>query len=362
MNLSLIWLNLIFNNNYTSIINLINSLETSESIIDLPISKWKEYELSNEILEKISLQKYKDTAKNILDFCKNNNINITNIFKNNYPANLTYIQNPPTILYYLGELLPQDECSISVVGSRNYTEYGRIATEKIVSTLAKNNITIVSGMARGIDTYAHKTALNQNCRTIAILGCGVNVIYPPNNTELYHNIIQNGAIISEFVPNTKPYSWNFPTRNRIISGISLGTLVVEANIKSGTMTTANWASDQGKTVYAIPGNIFSEQSKGTNKLISEGAKIVTSAADILEDLHGIIKFELESIDTVQLKGEEKLVFDTISSTPISIYEVSFKTSLPISKLNSILTILELDGYIKKLAGDNFIRESKYILL
>jgi DNA processing protein len=262
----------------------------------------------------------------------------------------------------LGELLSTDECSISVVGSRNYTEYGRIATEKIVTDLAKNNITIISGMARGIDTYAHTTALNNNARTIAILGSGVNVIYPTINTELYHKIIKNGAVISEFLPNTKPYSWNFPTRNRIISGISLGTLVIEASIKSGTMTTANWASDQGKNVYAIPGNIFSEQSKGTNKLISEGAKLVNTATDILEDLHGIIKYELESINIPKLQTEEKIVFDLISSSPISVYEISFKSCLPISKLNSVLTILELNGYIKKLAGDNFIRESKYIVL
>lgn len=362
MNLSLIWLNLIFNNNYSTIINLINSLVDVENIINLPISKWKEFNLSNETLEKISLQKYKDNAKDILEFCNKNNIKIINLLNNNYPINLKHIQNPPTILYYLGELLPQDECSISVVGSRNFTQYGRIATEKIVTDLAKNNITIISGMAHGIDTFAHTTALNNNARTIAILGCGVNVIYPKNNTELYYKIIQNGAVVSEFLPNEKPYSWNFPTRNRIISGISLGTLIIEATIKSGTMTTANWASDQGKNVYAVPGNIFSEQSKGTNKLISEGAKIVNSALDILEDLHGIMKFTLDSISEPNLQQEEKIVFDIISSSPMSLYEISFKTCLPVAKLNSILTILELNGYIKKLAGDNFIRESKYIQL
>lgn len=362
MNLSLIWLNLIFNNNYSTILKLINQLDNLESVTHLPISKWKDFELSNDILEKMSLQKYKDTAKSIIDFCNKNNIKIINIFDPNYPINLINIQNPPTILYYLGTLLPQDECSISVVGSRNCTEYGRVATEKIVTDLAQNNITIVSGMALGIDTYAHTSALNQNCRTIAVLGCGVDVIYPRSNETLYKKIINNGAVLSEFLPGTKPYSWNFPTRNRIISGISSGTLIIEANIKSGTMTTANWASDQGKNVYAVPGNIFSTQSKGTNKLIAEGAKIVTSANDILEDLHGIIKIKLTSIAEPKLEHEEKIIFDIISSSPISIYEISFKSGLPINKLNSILTILELDGYIKKLAGDNFIKESKYISL
>lgn len=362
MNLSLIWLNLIFNNNYTTIINILNSMDCFENVIYLPISKWKDYELSNEILEKISLEKYKDTAKNILEFCTKNNIKIVNFFENSYPINLTNIQTPPTLLYYKGELLPQDECSISVVGSRNCTQYGILATEKIVSTLAKNNITIISGMAKGIDTSAHLSALNENCRTIAILGCGVDVIYPKCNEGLYKKIINNGAVISEFLPTTKPYSWNFPTRNRLVSGMSLGTLIIEANIKSGTMTTANWASEQGKNVYAVPGNIFSEQSKGTNKLISEGAKIVNSATDILEDLHGIISLELNSIDEPLLNKEEKIVFDIISSSPISVYEISFKSCLPINQLNSILTILELNGYIKKLAGDNFIRESKYIIL
>jgi len=362
MNLSLIWLNLIFSNNYSTIINLINNLDNLENTMDLPISKWQEFNLDITTLEKINSQKLKDTAKNVLDFCEKNNIKMTNIFDTIYPTNLINIQNPPTVLYYKGELLPQDECSISVVGSRNCTQYGILATEKIVSDLAKNNITIISGLAKGIDTTAHLSALNQNCRTIAILGCGVDVIYPKCNESLYQKIIKNGAVISEFLPGTKPYSWNFPTRNRIISGISLGTLIIEANIKSGTMTTANWASDQGKNVYAVPGNIFSEQSKGTNKLISEGAKIVNSATDIFEDLHGIIKFELNSINEPKLNSEEKIVFDIISSSPISVYEISFKSCLPISKLNSILTILELNGYIKKLAGDNFIRESKYVVL
>lgn len=360
MNLSLIWLNLIFNNNYSLIFDLINSFDNLENIINFPISKWKEFNIPNEFLEKISSQNFKDTAKNVLEFCCKNNILLVNFFDSNYPKNLINIQNPPILLYYIGELLPQDECSISVVGSRNCTEYGILATEKIVTDLAKNNITIISGMAKGIDTAAHLTSLNNNCRTIAVLGCGVNVIYPKYNEHLYHKIIKNGAVISEFLPNTKPYSWNFPTRNRIISGISMGTLVVEADIKSGTMTTANWASDQGKNVYSVPGNIFSIQSKGTNKLISEGAKIVTSSTDILEDLHDIIKIELTSFVEPMLSHDEKVVFDIINSSPISIYEISFKSCLPIAKLNSIITILELNGYIKKLAGDNFIRESKYI--
>lgn len=362
MNLSLIWLNLIFNNDYSSIINLLNFFDNKKDIINIALSNWKELDLSEEILSKIVSQKFKDTAKDIIEFCTRNSIKIVNIFDTTYPKNLTFIQNSPTILYYMGELLPQDECSISVVGSRNCTQYGILATEKIVSDLAKNNITIISGMARGIDATAHYAALNNNCRTIAVLGSGVNVIYPQCNKELYRKIINNGAVISEFMPNTKPYSWNFPTRNRLISGMSFGTLVVEATTKSGTMITANWAGDQGKNVYAIPGNIFSEQSKGTNKLISEGAKIVNTATDILEDLHSIIKYELNSIESPKLSEEEKIVFELISHTPVSIYELSLKSFLPIAKLNSILTILELNGYIKKLAGDNFIRDSKYIVL
>lgn len=362
MNLSLIWLNLIFNNNYSTIINLLNFLDLKSNIMELPITNWKQYELSSEILEKISSQKFKDMANNILGFCNKNNIKIVNIFDEIYPKNLIQIQNPPTLLYYRGQLLPEDECSISVVGSRSCTQYGILATEKIVSDLSKNNVTIISGMARGIDAIAHYAALNSNYRTIAVLGSGVNVIYPQCNKELYYKIVNNGAIISEFLPNTKPYSWNFPTRNRLISGMSFGTLVVEATIKSGTMITANWAGDQGKNVYAIPGNIFSEQSKGTNKLISEGAKIVNTATDILEDLHTIIKYELNSIKSPKLNKEEKLVFELISHTPISIYEISARSSLPIAKLNPILTILEINGYIKKLAGDNFIRDSKYIVL
>lgn len=361
MNLSLIWLNLVFNNNYSTILSLLNELNLAE-VFNLPIKTWKEFDIQNETLEKLESTKLKDSATEVLNFCNNNNIKIVNIFDSYYPINLKNIQNPPTILYYLGELSSIDECSISVVGSRNYTEYGRIATEKLVAELAKNKVTIVSGMARGIDTYAHTTALNNNARTIAILGSGINVIYPKENTELYNKIIKNGAVISEFLPNTKPYAWNFPTRNRLISGISQGTLLIEASLKSGTMTTANWASDQGKNVYCVPGNIFSEQSKGTNKLISEGAKIVTSAIDILEDLHQTIQLELTSYETPNLGKEEKLIFDAINAHPTSIYEISLKTNLPINKLNTFLTLLELNGYIRKLSGNNFIKDSKYINL
>lgn len=359
MELSLIWLNLIFNNNYSVIRDILNKISDRGKILDISVSEWKNLNVSEKIIEKISSYKLKQSAKDILNFCNKNDIKIVTIFDDNYPINLTNIQIPPTLLYYRGELSKKDELSISVVGSRDYTQYGNLATQKIVTDLAKNNITIVSGMARGIDTIAHTTALNNNTRTIAVLGCGVNVVYPSCNNNLYHKILENGAVISEFIPNTKPYAWNFPTRNRIISGLTLGTLVIEANIKSGTMVTANWASEQGKNVYAIPGNIFSDQSKGTNKLISEGAKIVSSSLDILEDLYEIIKIELGDTTSPKLEPNELLVFQNISTSPTSVYEIILKTGLPTGTINSILTILELNGYIKKLPGDTFIKDIKY---
>ena len=213
-----------------------------------------------------------------------------------YPPLLKSIYDPPPVLYCKGKPLEFDRPAIAVVGSRHSSQYGRTAARRISCELAIAGVIIISGMARGIDTMAHKGALDvKEGYTIAVLGGGVDYIYPSENTTIYNSILDNGTIISEYPPGAKPSPGNFPARNRIVSGLSSGILVVEAGVKSGALITVDCALDQGREVYALPGNVGSPYSRGTNKLLKEGAKIVTSAEDILEDLSTMFDFEGQSL-------------------------------------------------------------------
>jgi DNA processing protein len=205
---------------------------------------------------------------------------------NNYPENLKKIDNPPLALFVKGQIKPQDSLAIAVVGSRRMSSYGMRITQKLVTDLVKKKITIVSGLARGIDTVAHQTTLEAKGRTIAVLGSGLENIYPPENKSLVEKIIKgHGAVVSEFPPNQLPAANNFPARNRIIAGLSLGTLVIEGAIKSGSLITARWAAEQGKEVFAVPGAIDAIGSQAPLFLIKQGAKAVEKVEDILEELN-----------------------------------------------------------------------------
>lgn len=218
-----------------------------------------------------------------LDALHKNGINIITSQDELYPANLLNIYDRPAFLYVLGTLRKED-VSIALVGSRRASTYGKYTTERISRELALQGITIVSGLARGIDSCAHRGALSASGRTIAVLGCGLNVVYPPENKNLFSAIAQHGAIISEFPPDTQPMPFNFPARNRIISGMSYGVVVVEAGEKSGSLITARLAMEQGRDVFAIPGSIDSPSSRGANSLIKQGAKLIDNIDDILEDI------------------------------------------------------------------------------
>ena len=277
----------------------------------------------------------------------------------NYPQQLKNIYYPPLILYTLGEITEPDSKSISVVGTRQTTDYGRTIANKIVSSLAKQNITIVSGLARGIDSVAHKTALKNGGRTIAIIGSGLDVIYPPENKYLFNQIIENGAVISEFTLGTKPDAQNFPKRNRIIAGFSLGTLVVETRLNGGAMQTAKYAIDQNREVFAIPGNLTSEQSVGTNSLIKKnGAKLVQDADDILVELKLKLKpqvgINIPKPD-VNLSIFEQKIYDALSSDPIHIDAIAIKTSLSVSDCLISLLSLEFMGKVQQLPGKMFCK-------
>ncbi len=269
----------------------------------------------------------------------------------NYPENLKLIEDSPVMLYYKGTLLDKDAEGISIVGARKCTDYGSWACEKIVNDLSLHGIPIISGMAAGIDKISHEIALKNGNRTIAVLGSGIDVIYPQINHNLYYDIIQNGAVISEFPVGTKPYPYNFPYRNRIISGIGQGVVVIEAKEKSGTLITANYGAEQGKEVFAAPGNINSIYSKGTNLLIRDGAKIVTSIEDILEEIN-YTKAVLET-QKLEPEGISKIVYEEIQKNSKTADELSVILNIKIEEVSVILTILELNGYIIEIKGGKF---------
>jgi DNA processing protein len=213
-----------------------------------------------------------------------NGYKLTTPLNHNYPDNLRILQKPPGLLYYKGKLLKKDQKAISIVGTRNPSQYGIKAAKYFTKNLAKEGFTIVSGLARGIDTIAHKSALNAGTRTIAIMGSGIDVIYPPENTALFNHITQNGAVITEFKENTPPLAKNFLYRNRLIAAISVAVIVIEGALKSGTLSTASYAANLGRDVYAVPGSIFSKTSQGTNYLLKQGAFVATSPKDILDNI------------------------------------------------------------------------------
>lgn len=274
-----------------------------------------------------------------------------------YPYLLKHIPNPPVGFYMIGEMPNEDIPKISIVGSRKCTQYGAHNTEKITKELSENGIVIVSGLAEGIDGIAHKAALETGGKTIAVLGNGVDLSYPSVNAAIRKKIIENGCIISEFPPETPPYQSNFPMRNRIVSGLSLGLIVMEASLRSGTLITVGNALDQGRDVFALPGNITSQFSEGTNELIKQGAFLITSADDVLNIL-GIEKKKENTINNKNfsslLAPEEKLVYDCISFEPISVDEIIIKTNIVVKNVQSLLTMLELKGLIKKISGQKYI--------
>lgn len=229
-------------------------------------------------------EKYRFGLNNYIDYLNKNNINLITIFDKSYPKKLRNIYDPPLVLYAKGNINLLNRLGIAIVGCRLSTNYGNNISTQFSYILSKYNINVISGLARGIDASSHKGAIKANGNTIAVVGSGLDIIYPYENKYLFTEIIEKGGlIISEYVPGTKPISKNFPQRNRIISGISNGVLVVEAKEKSGSLITAEFALEQGREVYAVPGNINSMNSVGTNELIKQGAKMVTSVSEILED-------------------------------------------------------------------------------
>ena len=276
-----------------------------------------------------------------------------------YPALLRKIYDPPPFLFLLGSLLPDDDYSIAVVGTRTPTTYGKIVAEKFSEELVRLGLTVVSGLARGIDTVAHSAALKSGGRTIAVIGSGIDVIYPPENKKLAERVIQHGAILSEYEMGAKPDAVNFPRRNRIISGLGLGTLIVETTESGGAMITASTALDQNREVFAVPGPITEARSGGTNRLIKEGrAKLVERVDDIISELRLKLSPRLRAEEKriePPLSLFEKRLFECLSPEPLHIDAIAAETSMSISDTLVNLLSLEFKGLVRQLPGKMFVR-------
>jgi DNA processing protein len=287
-------------------------------------------------------------------------IKIVTLLDKEYPELLKQIYDPPPVLYTKGEIAFLHNKSIAIVGSRKASAYGKNVAMKFAKELASLTINIVSGMARGIDSFAHKGAIDAGGPTTAVFGCGIDIIYPPENISLMKEILKCGCVISSFPLGTPPQAVNFPARNRIISGLSLGTLVVEAAEKSGSLITADFSLEQGREVFAIPGSIFNPYSRGTHKLIKQGAKLVESIDDILDELYlespkNSNTNTADSVNLQNLSETEKSILEVIDYQPIQIEQIINLSLRNSQEVNAVLTCLELKGCISALPGGYFVR-------
>ncbi len=332
---------------------LVENFKSTREVWESPDKLLKQI-LDQSVFEKFNKFRQSVDPEELLQDILHKNIQVLTLLDKNYPEKLKEIFDPPPVLYIKGELKLEDNLALAVVGTRRVTAYGREVTEILVRDLASSGLTIVSGLARGVDALAHKAALDSGCRTIAVLGCGVDIVYPAQNVTLAKEIIKNGAIISEYPPGTQPIPGHFPARNRIISGLSLGTLVTEADEKSGSLITASLALEQNREVFAVPGPIYSQLSKGPSGLIKQGAKLVTSAADILEELN--IEQKKNSAKVKQIipdNLDEEMIIKLLINEPKHIDELLRESKFSSNKLNGLLVTMELKGKISCLGNGSY---------
>jgi len=350
-----VWLSSIPGVGSKSCLKLVRHFGSVENVYQCSFSVLLASGLINErTARNISENRNLDAINKYLKTVKENGIKVYTINDDEYPENLKNIYDPPPVLYVKGGLKKEDSLAVSIVGSRKASDYGLKVAERIASRLAELGITIVSGMALGIDSAAHRGALAVNGRTIAVFACGLKYVYPMANYRLSQEIQKYGAIISEYPFDKEAYPAQFPARNRIISGMSLGVIVVEAGEKSGSLITADFALEQGREVFAVPGNINSPNSKGTNTLIKSGAKLVSKIEDIIEELNlNVIykeKNNINNYDNLDISPEERRILAFLKDTGGGKDEIAATTGFEPGKVMAALTMLEIKGIIQQVGG------------
>ena len=334
--------------------NYFSSMEEAWQAIP---SQLREAGIEENVIEIFIEQRGKIDPDQELEKVKNEHINLITVKDEKYPKLLKEIYDPPALLYIRGQFAKQDEFAVAIVGTRKVSNYGKQVTPQIAQDLAGAKVTIVSGMAQGVDSLAHEATLASGGRTIAVLGGGIDQksVYPPSNRKLAQEIIESGAVISEYPITTEPLAQHFPVRNRIISGISLGTLVIEAGEESGALITARSSLEQNRQVFAIPGSVFSENSLGPNNLIKMGAKLITSSQDILDELNLNLAIEyVKAQKIIPDTKEEALLLEHLSREPLHIDRLVEQTGLDTAKASSTLTMMEMKGKVKNLGAMMYV--------
>jgi len=326
-----------------------------ETAWNAPSDALRQAGLTEKIVEQFLLLRKQVDLQRILEKTDQDGIKIFTWKDDNYPRRLREIDQSPPVIYCLGNFEPEDEWAVAIVGTRRVSSYGRQITHELAAFLANHGVTVVSGLARGVDALAHQTTLNQGGRTFAVLGSGVDRIYPPEHRKMAQEIMESGAIISDYAPGTPPDGSNFPPRNRIISGLSLATVVVEAGETSGALITANFAANQGRDVFAVPGSIYAPQSIGTNRLILDGARPLLKMEDVLESLNLEHIFEKQTARKILPADEvEAKLLKVLGREPQHIDDISNNSGLSIDKVSATLVMMELKGMVQQVGGMNYV--------
>lgn len=318
-------------------------------------SAFSELGFSQRLVENFTAKRKQLDLEEIWDRIQEKGIDVLTWEDKAYPKKLLEVDQPPPVLYTKGKIKGEDDWAIAIVGTRRMTVYGRQVTQDLATVLASKGVTVVSGLARGIDAIAHTAAMDAGGRTLAVLGCGVDVVYPPENRKIFERMVESGALVSEYPPGSAPESTNFPPRNRIISGLSQAVVVVEAGETSGALITASFAANQGREVFAVPGNILAPQSMGCNRLIRDGARILLNPNDVLETLNLGPVTEYKQARLLMPADEvEAQMLKILDDESLPIDEIQIRTGLPIDKVSASLVMMELKGMVKHMDGMTYM--------
>ena len=339
----------------TRLQNLINAFGNIQSAWEASAADLESVGLGKKLIQALIETRESDRLDETLQMIQAKGIHVLTWDDLNYPRRLKEIPQSPPVLYLRGGLLEDDHWAAAVVGTRRISAYGRQVAEQLGTELAQNGITVVSGLARGVDAAAHQACLKQGGRTLAVLGCGVDIVYPPEHRQLAERVMANGALISDYPPGTMPEAVNFPPRNRIISGLSQAVVVVEAGKKSGALITAAFASEQGCQVFAVPGNIYAPLCQGPNRLIQNGARILPDTKTLLEALDvGQVKAHQSARKILPTDATEAKLYTLLGNEPLHVDEISAKSGLPIEVISANLTLMELKGMVRQVGNMHYV--------
>jgi DNA processing protein len=334
---------------------LLERFQSPEAILRTPVAELIEAGVHSTVAQAIVTFDQWRSVETELQKLSRINVRLVTRTDEEYPINLTHLHDPPPFLYISGDLLAGDRFAIAIVGARSASTYGRTMARMLARGLAEKGVTVVSGLARGIDAEAHNATLAAGGRTLAVLGSGIDVVYPSEHRALAQAVMKNGALVSEFSLGTKPDAMNFPYRNRVISGLTLGTVVIEASEKSGSLITARCAVEQNREVFAVPGNVTSERSRGPHRLIKDGAKLVEGVEDILNEIApSLVSVPASSVtSSLDLEPHEKQLIDLLEDEPVHVDVLINRSGLSAARVLEILLGLELKGGVTQLPGTHF---------